>query len=202
MSSFFADRRAHAGYDHDAYMELMAVQAATEPPADDDEAAEKIGYTKLNLHRSTRIVRHWQPSDELAALAARVTTPQLWMVLTEPWCGDSAQCLPCIAVLAASVPSVDLRMILRDENLDIMDQFLTNGKRSIPVLVAFDPDGREFFRWGPRPVAAQAVVDQAKTEGLEKPELLERLHLWYGRNRGAAMDAELVDMLRRHLDGP
>ncbi|MCP4572534.1 MAG: thioredoxin family protein [bacterium] len=201
MSSFFAERRPHQGLDPDAYRNLLVDQAAAVPPAD-DEAVEKHAATQLNLHRTQRLLRHWRPSDELAALAIRVEVPQLWMVLTEPWCGDSAQCLPCITVLAGAMPSVELRLILRDENLDIMDQFLTDGKRSIPVLVAFDEGGAELFRWGPRPVAAQAVVDQAKAEGLEKPEMLERLHLWYGRDRGATLDTELVAMLRGHLDRP
>jgi hypothetical protein len=195
---YFADRRPHEGLTYAAYMELMAVQAAAAPPPDDAEAAERIGYTKLNLHRSQRIARTWRPSGELAALAARLG-PQLWMVLTEPWCGDSAQCLPCLAVLADAAPGVDLRLLLRDENLDIMDQFLTDGKRSIPVLVGLDADGGELLRWGPRPAAAQDVVDMAKSEGLAKPDLLERLHLWYGRDRGRHIDAELCVVLGRHL---
>jgi hypothetical protein len=198
--SFFADRRPHAGLTFDAYLELMASQAAA-PPPDDVEAAEKIEFTQLNLHRSGRISRTWRPSDELAAPASRLAGPQLWMVLTEPWCGDSAQCLPCLAVLAAGLPAVDLRILPRDENLDIMDQFLTDGKRSIPILVAFDTEGRELYRWGPRPAGAQAVVDQALAEGLDKPARLERLHLWYGRDRGREVDAEYAAVLRRHLDG-
>ncbi len=200
-SSFFADRRPHQGLTYAAYMDVMATAADAPEPADDAEAAERIGYTKLNLHRSGPISRTWRPSDELTALAARLAGPQLWMVLTEPWCGDSAQCLPCLAVLAEDLPAVDLRLILRDDNLDIMDQFLTDGKRSIPILVAFDPDGAELFRWGPRPAAAQAVVDEAKAEGLEKPDMLERLHLWYGRDRGKHLDAEFAAVLRQHLDG-
>ena len=200
MPSFFAERRPHAGLDPDAYLDLMADQAAADPPDGDEEAAEKHEFTKLNLHRSRRILRHWRPSAELAGLAARVTGTQLWLVLTEPWCGDSAQCLPCLTVLAGAIPTVELRLLLRDENLDIMDQFLTDGKRSIPMLVAFDPEGGELFRWGARPAAAQSVFDEAKAAGLEKPEMLEKLHLWYGRDRGRAMDAELAALLRRHLD--
>jgi len=200
--SFFADRRPHTGLTYAAYMDLMAEQAAAPVPTDDAEAAERIEFTKLNLHRSGRISRTWRPSGELASLAGRLTGSQLWMVLTEPWCGDSAQCLPCLAVLAGELPDIELRMLLRDDNLDIMDQFLTDGKRSMPVLVAFDPDGAELFRWGPRPAAAQKVVDEAKAEGLEKPDMLERLHLWYGRDRGKQLDAELAAVLRRHLDSP
>ena len=112
-------------------------------------------------------------------------------MISEPWCGDSAQCLPCLMITARLNPLVRLRVLLRDEHPAVMDRYLTRGTRSIPILVAFDEEGVEIFRWGPRPAAAQAVVDAAKRDGVEKKDLLERLHLFYGRDRGRALDAEL-----------
>jgi hypothetical protein len=118
------------------------------------------------------------------------------MVLTEPWCGDSAQCLPAIVKLAGANADLELQIVLRDSHLEIMDLFLTNGSRSIPRLVAFDGAGAELGQWGPRPQAAQEVFVAAKQAGLEKPEILEKLHLWYGRDRGRALAAELLDFVR------
>ena len=97
--------------------------------------------------------------------------------------------------MARSNPNITLRLVPRDENLDIMDEFLTNGKRAIPRLVIFDQNGQELTPWGPRPLAAQRVFDQAKNEGMEKPELLERLHLFYGRDRGKALEQEFIALL-------
>jgi len=198
--TFFAQRRPHQGFTYDAYLEIMAERASASTVGLDEEAAERVGYTKLNLHRSQRIARTYTVPDDLVALLDRLAAPQLWMVLTEPWCGDSAQCLPYIAAVARCNPAVDLRLLPRDDNLDIMDLYLTDGKRSIPRLIVFDGDGNELAGWGPRPTAAQAVFDQAKAEGLAKPELLERLHLWYGRAGGRAVTAELAAMLRDLLD--
>ena len=188
---------ARVGLTPAAYHEFFSRQAAPDPANEPDAAAREIlEYTRLNWHRTGRIARTWQPSAALATELARLTAPQTWLVLTEPWCGDSAQCLPCLVVLAERQPAIDLRLVLRDANLDLMDRFLTDGKRSIPRLAAFDEGGNELFRWGPRPRAAQDVFDQAKAEGLAKPDLLERLHLFYGRNRGAALDAEFVALLQ------
>jgi len=198
--TFFTDRRPHDGLDYDAYLAHMAQRAATPVDGLDADEAERIGYTKLNLHRSQRIDRTYAPSTAATDLLERIAAPQLWMVLTEPWCGDSAQCLPYVAALVRRCPAVDLRILTRDDNLDIMDLYLTGGSRSIPRLVVFDADGNELAGWGPRPAAAQAVFDTAKAEGLDKPELLERLHLWYGRDRGRAVEAELIDMLAGLLD--
>ncbi len=198
---FLASRRPLEALTYAAYMDLMAAQAAADPPAGDAEAAEKHEYVKLNLHRSQRIARNWMPSDELATLLQTITEPEQWLVLTEPWCGDSAQCLPCIAVMAERQPNIELHVLQRDKNLDIMDRFLTAGKRSIPVVAMFDPAGRPVGRWGPRPAAAQVVFDAAKQGGLEKPEILERLHLWYGRDRGKSLDEEFCALLRKRIGG-
>lgn len=189
--------KIHAiGLDNDAYLDLMAEQAGLAPAPADSEQAERIEYTKLNLHRTRRIGRTWKCPAELEAAVEAIGHPQVWMVLTEPWCGDSAQCLPVIAALASKNPLVQLRIVLRDVNLDIMDRYLTDGKRSIPRLVAFAADGSVLGQWGPRPRAAQAVFDEAKGAGLEKPDILEKLHLWYGRDRGAAIGEELLEFMR------
>ena len=192
---FFLDRRPHGALDFATYMEMMEAQANTPTDGLDEEDAERVGYTKLNLHRSQRIGRTYTVSDELGARLARIAAPRIWMVLTEPWCGDSAQCLPHLAVMARRNPLIDLRILPRDENLDVMDLYLTGESRSIPQLVVFDTEGNELWRWGPRPAAAQVVFDQAKAEGLEKPALLERLHLWYGRDRGREVEREITGLV-------
>ena len=201
MNAEFVEHVTDSGLTSSAYMEVMEQRAALDPAGLENLEAERAKFAKLNLHRVERILRLWRPSVELASLVARIDHPQLWMALTEPWCGDSAQCLPCLEILAESNPHLAIRYMLRDDNPGIMDRYLTDGKRSIPLLVAFDAQGRELFRWGPRPAEAQAVFEAATVEGLEKPAKLEKLHLFYGRNRNRALDAELVDVFGRHLDG-
>jgi len=201
LDAEFVGHITESGLTPAAYQEVMEQQAALDPAGLEDMEAERAEFAKLNLHRVGRIRRHWRPSEELAFLLARIDRSQLWMALTEPWCGDSAQCLPCLEILAESNPHITIRFLPRDDNPGIMDKYLTGGKRSIPLLVAFDPEGGELFRWGPRPAEAQSLFDAATDEGLEKPAKLEKLHLFYGRNRGRALDAELVHVLERHLDG-
>ncbi len=179
----------------DDYVKIMENQAriyADELPAED---VEKLEFTKLNLHRTGRILRTYKVPNDLATKVKAIQESQLWVVITEPWCGDSAQCLPYISAMADLNSNINLRMVLRDENLDIMDSFLTDGKRSIPVLIVFDTEGEVLSTWGPRPAAAQTVFLEAKAEGLEKSGILEQLHLFYGRDRGHALEAEFKQIL-------
>ena len=200
MDTEFVSRLLAEGLSPEAYQTVMEQQASLDPDLLEGVEAERAEFAKLNLHRVGRIRRTWRASAELLSLLDRFDRPQTWMVLTEPWCGDSAQCVPCLEILAEGHSEITIRCLLRDDNLEIMDRYLTDGKRSIPLLVVFDTEGGELFRWGPRPAEAQAVFDAATVEGLEKPDKLEKLHLFYGRNRGRALDIELIEVLGHHLD--
>jgi len=156
---------------------------------------ELFEYIKLNLQRSTRIDKSFVSSEDLKDAMASITDKQTWVVITENWCGDSAQVLPVIAKAALLNEKVDLIILNRDKNLDIIDLYLTNGTRSIPVLVAFDTEWNELFKWGPRPQPAVELIKQLKSESVEKKEMYENLHLWYGRNRGVEIDKELTVMI-------
>ena len=192
---FFENDRIQAGLTPEKYHQVLVDQAAAKENDLTEEAAEKLQFTQLNLHRTNRITRTFKVAPELAVLLARIDKPQTWMLLTEPWCGDSAQCLPYISAMASLNTNIQLHLILRDENLDIMDDFLTNGSRSIPRLVIFDKDGNELVQWGPRPQEAQKVFMESKEAGHAKPEILEKLHLFYGRNRGKALIAEFENII-------
>ncbi len=187
---FFKDKRPHNGFTYPEYSKKFKDEIEKTNPENLSEEDKKLfEYKKLNFLRTQRIEKSYNVSDELKKEILNIKDKQLWMVITETWCGDSAQNLPYIAKAAALNDKIDFRIVLRDSNADIMDLYLTNGTRSIPKLVAFNPDGDELFTWGPRPKAAQDLIIQWKSEGIVKPELYEKLHLWYGRNRGKNIEA-------------
>jgi hypothetical protein len=201
VPGFFADGTLDAGLDLAAYESRMNAYAARTPePGMSEEDLEHLETAGINLQRSGRIFRTYQPAENIRDVLSGIRSPQVWMLLSEVWCGDSAQSVAQIARIAMLSPEVTLRILLRDDHPDIMDAYLTDGKRSIPKLVVFTREGIELGRWGPRPRGAESVVKQALSEGVPKKMRLEQLHLWYGRNRGADLDAELADLLRGILE--
>ncbi len=156
---------------------------------------KKLNIQSLNLQRNRRIARYYQPGSEISRMLKELSEPQLWMVITESWCGDSGQNLPYIAVMAEQNPLIELKIILRDSNPDVMDQFLTNGTRSIPILAAYNQSGDELFRWGPRPGFAVGLINQWKSEGIEKPEWTEKLHYWYAKDKGCELEKEFLNLI-------
>ena len=141
--------------------------------------SDYLDYMKLNWQRTKRIEKTYEVSKELRMAIEEITQPQLWLIITELWCGDSAQCLPYIVKVAAYNEKITVKIILRDQNLEIMDQYLTSGKRAIPKLIAFDENENELFVWGPRPKEAAAIFKQEKAKGLKKEEIYKKIHLFY-----------------------
>jgi len=153
-------------------------------------------YSKLNLVRSLRIQKSYKLKPEIVDLFNKIDEKQIWLVITEDWCGDSAQNLPYIFKYIENLQNIDFRIILRDENLEFVDNYFNHtGARSIPRILGFDKVGNELFRWGPRPEVANNLVKRLKSEGKEKTFINEKLHLWYGRNRGRELEKELISIL-------
>jgi hypothetical protein len=153
-------------------------------------------YRKINFQRSSRLEKTFEPTDETKEVFSVINKPQQWIVISETWCGDSAQNLPVLAKLTQLNDKIDLKILLRDSNLDYMNLYLTNGGRAIPKLIVYDENNEELFQWGPRPVDAQNLFTKLKDEGMEKSEINKELHLWYGRNRGKEVEREIMELIR------
>ncbi len=163
----------------------------------EDELKRKLhGFTKLNQQRTKRILKTYKPSDEIKNIVDRIKNPQTWLIITEDWCGDSAQNLPYLFRMVEHNSNIKIKIIYRDEHLDIIDKYLTNGGRAIPKMVVFNNKGEELFQWGPRPEVAKQLVKEWKESGLTKEEFNEKLHLWYGRDRGKTLEKEFIELLR------
>ena len=198
---FFIDKRLHNALTFSEYVEKMKLDSEISDLSKlSDKEKEDFPMVQLNYQRVSRILRTYKIDEELLGLIKKISLPQIWMVISEAWCGDSAQNLPYIAKIAEHNPLINLRIVLRDSNLDIMDLYLANGtSRSIPKLVAFDENGNELFQWGARPKEAQELVVRLKNQGMEKEKFLEELHLWYGRDRGRTLENELKGILQNSI---
>ncbi len=139
------------------------------------------------------IYRHAK-SPEWAAGLANGRALHL-LAITEDWCMDTSSTIPFLARVAESVPGIDLRLILRDANPAIMDRYLTNGRRAIPVLIILDGNFRELGRWGPRPSELQAWV-MANRPVLPKADVLKEERRWYARDKGETTIREVLNSIR------
>lgn len=161
-----------------------------------NQSEDLLNYSKLNDKRMKRLDKTIKLTDETLAKVKDIKEPQTWLVLTEGWCGDAAQNIPVINKIAEENANINLKLVLRDENLELMDAFLTNGGRSIPKLIALDKDNHVINTWGPRPTeATQMVVDYKAKNGSLDAAFKEDLQVWYNKNKGVNTQEDIMSML-------
>lgn len=196
MPEFFDDRRPHNGLSYEEYRDQW--RARKEADLDDPDPSERRmhHYLNYNWDRQADVHASYNPSDALQAALAAIDDPQLWMVLTEPWCGDSAFLFPVVAEAASQSEMVTLRILPRDDNLDIMDQYLTGGSRSIPKLVAFTEDGDELFTWGPRPQDVAQQYEELSEKHDDKMDVVAELLEYYEDGNWKKADEELAEVIQ------
>lgn len=130
------------------------------------------------------------PDWAVAAVPAEAGVKLL--VIAEDWCGDASNTVPIVARLVDQSPGLELRVIMRDANPEVMDQYLTNGSRSIPIVIALDASFQEIGHWGPRPTQLQAWV-MANRDTMPKTELYPQVRRWYARDRGETTLREVLE---------
>ena len=153
-------------------------------------------YGKLNRQRMSRLGKTVRLRESLVEKAQSVGRKMIWLIITEGWCGDAAQNIPIIEKIAAENPNIETRYVLRDENLELMDAYLTHNARSIPKLIALDAEKlEEIGVWGPRPKAAMDYYFEMKAQGLEKPQMMENLQRWYLQDNEKSIQIEFENVL-------
>ena len=157
------------------------------------EAIDLDKYLAINQQRVKRLVSRFQlqPEVELAALNANKGIK--WLIINEHWCGDGAQILPVQAAIArASNGRIEARVVFRDQNLALMDAFLTNGGRSIPKTIQLNDAFEVTGTWGPRPKFAMELVARIKSDPNIAHLYSEELHKWYAKDKQLAIQTELA----------
>ena len=178
------------------YLKLIDDLLAEGKTTGETQSETMFGYGKLNRQRMKRLGKTIKLNESLKEKARGVNRPMIWLVITEGWCGDAAQNISVIEKIAAESANIETRYVLRDENLELMDKYLTNNARSIPKLICLDAETlKELGTWGPRARAAMNYFHEMKAQGLEKPQMMESLQRWYLQNDEQAIQNEFENLL-------
>lgn len=162
-----------------------------------NQSEDLLNYSLLNDKRMKRLDKTMKLFEITQTKLSEIKEAQTWLVITEGWCGDAAQNLPVINKLAEENDNIQLKVVLRDENVELMDNFLTNGGRAIPKLIALDNDNEVLGTWGPRPdVATKMVADYKAANGSLDAEFKKDLQVWYNKNKGENVQENLVSLLK------
>lgn len=196
MKSIIA-QSINRGISYQAYRELVKQLVEQKTTTGKDKTRVLAHYTKLNDKRMNR----WDKTLKIPKVAQQKISefeqPITWLVIVESWCGDGAHVLPVLNKITELNNLINLKIVFRDENPELMDLFLTNKSRSIPKLIMIDTKtGDVLNSYGPRPSEATSLVSRYIAKyGILTPEFKEDLQHWYNNDKGQNVIDDVTNML-------
>ena len=191
------------GLDYQAYRTLVDELVAAGKTTGPNQSEAMVGYTKMNAVRMKRLDKTTRILPETTTLLQQLKTRQTWLVITEAWCGDAAQIIPVVEKMAEESEFVQVKYVFRDERPDLMDLFLTNGSRSIPIVVVIEEETQTVIGvWGPRPSEMQERVLARKNDPNAAPysEFVIELQKWYRTDRTRSIQEEFGEVLKKAVN--
>ncbi len=185
--------------DYASYREKVSELLAQNETTGLDHSEAMLHYTKMNIQRMNRVEKTTQLNEQILHAIAKIKRKYKFLIITEGWCGDAAQIVPVIERIVLNAPDkFDLRLVLRDQNLPLIDAHLTNGGRAIPVVLILDEKGELLLpKWGPRPKVLQELLLTWKENNVEMEVLAVQLHAWYAKDKTHQIQLELTAILNQ-----
>ena len=185
----------------DEYMELFNSIVNSDNPSAPYDKPSWLRYTKSNLERTQKILSAMTVNQKLYNLVSEINKDWIWVVLTEPWCGDASWGVPTLYMIAQCNERIQFKLLLRDKHPEIMANYQTAGTDSIPKLICIDANTKEIVgTWGPRPRELQSVVMNIKNlPGLDYREATRALHQWYLDDFTKSTQSDLTSSIKTWL---
>ncbi len=158
-----------------------------------------MAYAELNETRLKRLDKTLSVDVDTAQVLQHLRKEYIWLVISESWCGDAAQSVPMLNKMAETSGKIDLKIVFRDQNLNLMDQFLTNGGRSIPKLIVVEKNTLQVEgSWGPRPGGAVKLLNEYKEKHGQIDENGKvELQKWYTQDKGRQVEQEVLNLMKQ-----
>jgi len=187
-------QRSMSYEDYRLMVAKLALEGRSTGPVQNQELS---GYTRLNDQRMRRLDKTLKVDVDSELKIKKFDNRITWLVLTESWCGDAAQTIPVMNKVADLNENISIRLLLRDENLELMEQFLSNNTMAIPKLISIDDiTGKVIGEWGSRPsIATKMVKDYKINNGKLTAEFKQDLQLWYNKDKGQNTVRDLLSLL-------
>lgn len=186
------------GLDYITYRALVDKLLAEGHTTGPDNSEDMLHYSKMNVQRMSRVDKTAILNEALTSTINNLKGKYKLLVITEGWCGDAAQIIPVFNKIALAEPSkFELKFVLRDKNLPLIDSHLTNGGRAIPVLIVLNETAEKVLAtWAPRPQVLQTLLKEWKKETTEMLLIAEKLHGWYAKDKTQTTQAEISNLLK------
>jgi hypothetical protein len=175
------------------------ITEALATPNPDEHLAKQLPYYRESIERIDQLTPTIYLLPELQAALASLTQRYVWAIITEGWCGDASHTVPILeAVAQASGGHIETRYFLRSANTDLIDRYLTNGGRAMPIAVLLHTDSlTEAAVWGPRPAPLQALMQDLKALQTPPKDITAQVNAWYDQDATRTTQHELLALVQK-----
>lgn len=182
---------------YEEYRTLVQQYSATHGTSGEEQSESHIQFTKLNDRRMKRWDKTLKITKADVDILKRFDHKMIWLVLAESWCGDGAHMLPVLNKIAQINPNIQLKIVFRDDNLELMDAYLTNGNRAIPKVIMIDEEsGNVIGTYGPHPSEVAGYVNRFKAiNGKLTASFKEDLQYWFNDDKGRTIIKDIIQIL-------
>lgn len=184
-------------FSYQEYRSLVSALILEGKSTGNTQSDDLLHYSELNESRMNRLEKTIQITEEIQEQIKQLDTKITWLVISEGWCGDAAQILPIIHKMAELSENIDLKIVLRDENEALMNDFLTNGGKAIPKLIILDEENEVIGDFGPRPEPARKLIaDYKAINGVVDEPIKIELQKWYLHDKGVSTQNEIMQLMK------
>lgn len=184
-------------FSYQEYRSLVSALILEGKSTGNTQSDDLLHYSELNESRMNRLEKTIQITEEIQEQIKQLDTKITWLVISEGWCGDAAQILPIIYKMAELSENIDLKIVLRDENEALMNDFLTNGGKAIPKLIILDEENEVIGDFGPRPEPARKLIaDYKAINGVVDEPIKIELQKWYLQDKGVSTQNEIMQLMK------
>ena len=184
-------------YTYNEYRAMVSALIVDRKSTGNIQSDDLLHYSELNESRMNRLEKTIKITEEVQGKINHLESKVTWLVISEGWCGDAAQILPIIYKMAELSENIDLKIVLRDENEALMNDFLTNGGKAIPKLIILDEDNNLIGDFGPRPEPARKLIaDYKAANGVVDEPIKIELQKWYLHDKGISTQKEIMQLMK------
>ena len=184
-------------FSYQEYRSLVSALILEGKSTGNTQSDDLLHYSELNESRMNRLEKTIQITEEIQEQIKQLDTKITWLVISEGWCGDAAQILPIIYKMVELSENIDLKIVLRDENEALMNDFLTNGGKAIPKLIILDEENEVIGDFGPRPEPARKLIaDYKAINGVVDEPIKIELQKWYLHDKGVSTQNEIMQLMK------
>jgi len=187
----------HNAYSYSSYRNLIKRLIAEGKSTAKEQNDAFLNYSILNDRRMDRLDKTLKITNETLNSIRKLKKDFTFLVISEGWCGDAAQIVPIINKITETSVNIDLKIVFRDENEELMNQFLTNGNKSIPKIILVDSDYNIINSWGPRPsIATKMVLAYKAKNKILDAKFKKDLQIWYNKDKGNNTQKDIMKLLK------